>query len=68
MNYLIIKLILLKKLWYNLNVVCSFKPNKRNNNAVPSLFVENKLLTNLIDVSNGFNQYFIQPRAVTSFA
>ena len=48
----------IKKLWYNLNVVCSFKPNNRKNNAVPSVFVKNYLLTNFTDVSNGFKYYF----------
>ena len=46
-----------KKLWTNLNEVCSFKA-KRNKTNVTQLEFDHMLLVNNADTSNGFNSYF----------
>jgi len=46
-----------KKLWDNLNVVCSFKTKKSRNN-VDKLVMDDQTLVDSYEISNGFNKYF----------
>jgi len=46
-----------KKLWDNLNVVCSFKTKKSGNN-VNKLVMDDQTLVDSYEISNGFNKYF----------
>jgi len=46
-----------KKLWDNLNVVCSFNTKKSRNN-VNKLVMDDKTLVDSYEISNGFNKYF----------
>ena len=46
-----------KKLYDNLNVVCSFKTKKSRNN-VDKLVMDDQTLVDSYEISNGFNKYF----------
>lgn len=47
----------IKKLWENLNTVCSFK-RKPSKNSVSKLIINDQVLVDSYNISNGFNKYF----------
>ena len=47
----------IKKLWENLNTVCSFK-RKLSKNRVSKLIINDQVIVDSYDISNGFNKYF----------
>ena len=46
-----------KKLWSNLNKVCSFK-NKKSKINIDKLIINGCKITDALEISNGFNDYF----------
>jgi len=46
-----------KKLWTNLNKVCSFKKNLGSSKCIKKIVVNNTELTDLYDISNGLNSF-----------
>ena len=47
----------IKKLWENLNTVCSFK-RKLSKNTVSKLIINDQIIVDSYGISNGFNKYF----------
>jgi len=46
-------------MWENLNMISSFKNGKqKTQNKIPTLRMNNTVLTQASEVCNGFNQYF----------
>ena len=48
----------IKQIWSNLNRVCSVKKNKANSTTVDKLLVSGIELTDPLEISNAFNNYF----------
>ena len=48
----------IKKLWENLNTVCSFK-RKLSKNRVSKLIINDQVIVDSYDISNGFNKYLV---------
>ena len=53
-----------KKLWENLNKVCSFK-KCNNSKSIRKLVINNKEVTEPHDISNGLNDFFLQILVIT---
>ena len=47
-----------KKLWRNLNTVCSLQKSNYKTNNISKLIVNGSILTDKINISNGINNYF----------
>ena len=47
-----------KKIWSNLNHVCSFKKSNRNSTSIQKLIVSGKEITDVQDIAEELNNYF----------
>lgn len=47
-----------KKIWSNLNAVCSLKSSKEKTQFIQKLDIKGKVVAQSVDIGNGLNEYF----------